>query len=638
MFCFITTTPDEGRGLEMLRKRRIYSLCRIGIVLVSIIVFFTACTNHNENSKPININEQTTNVTTKLSNNEKINVYAGPGTEYIKLNTISKNEIKEYLKFENNWLEIDYGSKRGYISIDAIDDVDTDKIPHVVYNINANIYPYPTIYNSKIDINLFDEVIVYSKPNSSGAKEKVDGNNTVTILCSEINALKTYIQIEFETENGKRRGYCDSVDLLSWDNPLRNFDGVKEKNAQITYNGNSFYSSTGESTPYSSDWHKKEEKTIAETDFDFVSGIMGVVSGNDINDEAIKATEGKIQLYSTTDRKYINANIGNENIEKNLSVADFVISSSKSFIESGIKVTNLHVRLDEYKGERRIVIKTGTPIEYYKAGKETELNSLITEKNNTALTLVESKARADEMIKNMYPDLNKDKTYSMHMTFSNNFDDNNYGYYLVIDNNCEVYAVPIIHPGTSFNIYSEDDFVCDATWDLASAMIKLDDKSKDKILALLSKNGFNIDGFEVANTKCNYPNTSFEYNGHHYNFYEKVCETWEDAEKYCESQGGYLTIIDNEDENNKLYDYMISAGYESAYFGLTDVETEGVWKNVDGTEPKFINWSEGEPNNERGIENYAMFYFKSPKYQWNDGDFMHGTENDPAVFICEWDY
>ncbi len=66
---------------------------------------------------------------------------------------------------------------------------------------------------------------------------------------------------------------------------------------------------------------------------------------------------------------------------------------------------------------------------------------------------------------------------------------------------------------------------------------------------------------------------------------------------------------------------MKTTEYESAYFGLTDSENEGVWKNVDGSEPKFINWSDGEPNNERGIENYAMFYYKSPEYKWNDGDF-----------------
>ena len=64
-----------------------------------------------------------------------------------------------------------------------------------------------------------------------------------------------------------------------------------------------------------------------------------------------------------------------------------------------------------------MVIRTGVPIEFAKAGKETTLSSLIVEKENTALSLVESDKRADEKIKQMYPNLDKNKTYSMKMTF-----------------------------------------------------------------------------------------------------------------------------------------------------------------------------------------------------------------------------
>ncbi len=610
-------------------------LCIISLIIITLLLC-SSCTKSNNTS--FNSEESKQDVTSGKESEKNLEVYGGPGKDYIKLNNISRNEIKDYLKFEDNWIEIDYGSKRGYISANEVEDVDMDKIPHVVNSVNSNVYPYPILYNSKISINLFDEANVYYKPKSSETPTEIDKNNTVTILCSESNSLKTYIQIEFENEKGKRRGYCESSDLLSLNNPLLNFNDVKQKNACVTYNGKEYYSATGEVTSLSNGWHKKEEMSIGKTDVDWVAGITGVIAGNDINEEAIKSTEGKLQLYSSKDRRYINANISNESAENKIGIADFIMGSTMSFIDSGVEITNLDIRFDDYNGEQRIVIKTGSPIEFSKAGKETDLSTLIVEKNNTALTLVESKKRADEKIKNMYPDLDKEKTYSMHMTFSNDFEGNNYGYYIVIDSNCDVYAVPIIHPGTSFIISSEDGFVCDAAWDLATAMIKVDDESKEKILTLLADNGFAIDGFKEHETDTNIPDSSFEYNGHHYNFYQKECDTWEDAETYCENKGGHLAIIDSENENNKLYDFMKSVGYESAYFGLTDVEKEGVWKNVDGTDPKFVNWSDGEPNNERGIENYAMFYYKSPEYQWNDGDFMHGTINDPAIFICEWDY
>lgn len=132
------------------------------------------------------------------------------------------------------------------------------------------------------------------------------------------------------------------------------------------------------------------------------------------------------------------------------------------------------------------------------------------------------------------------------------------------------------------------------------------------------------------------PDDAIEYNGHYYYFYSNICDTWEKAEEYCRLKGGYLSIIDDDEENNALYDAMKDLGYESAYFGLSDTEKEGKWKCVDGTIAEYTNWDEDEPNNERGIEDYAMFFYGVKAYKWNDGDFGHGTPGG-RVFICEWD-
>ena len=32
-----------------------------------------------------------------------------------------------------------------------------------------------------------------------------------------------------------------------------------------------------------------------------------------------------------------------------------------------------------------------------------------------------------------------------------------------------------------------------------------------------------------------------------------------------------------------------------------------------------------------------MFYYKSPKYKWNDSTFGKGKKNNYPAFICEWD-
>lgn len=133
------------------------------------------------------------------------------------------------------------------------------------------------------------------------------------------------------------------------------------------------------------------------------------------------------------------------------------------------------------------------------------------------------------------------------------------------------------------------------------------------------------------------PTGAVEYNGHFYYVFPNICDSWEDAKLYCESLGGHLAVINDEAENKRLYQLMKEFGYSNAYFGLSDVESEGSWKWVTGENATYTNWSNGEPNNERGKEHYAMFYYKSSEYKWNDGDFENGTSNDHAAFICEWE-
>lgn len=142
---------------------------------------------------------------------------------------------------------------------------------------------------------------------------------------------------------------------------------------------------------------------------------------------------------------------------------------------------------------------------------------------------------------------------------------------------------------------------------------------------------------EDAIAEINFHQDAFEYNGHYYQVYQNTCDSWDDAKAYCESMGGYLAVINDEDENKILYSYITSKGIQSAYFGLTDSAEEGTWKWVNNEKADFVNWSDGEPNNEGGSENYAMFYYKYTDGKWNDGNFGNGTENDEKTFICEWD-
>lgn len=131
------------------------------------------------------------------------------------------------------------------------------------------------------------------------------------------------------------------------------------------------------------------------------------------------------------------------------------------------------------------------------------------------------------------------------------------------------------------------------------------------------------------------------YTGHVYEFYtlpesewESGPITWQQAERRCEWKGGHLAIIESSTENFLLYSAMKAKGYENAYFGYSDKSSEGNWKWVNGTSTAYTNWHSGEPNNQDGIEHYAMFYENFQDGTWNDAD---GIIDAGCAYICEWD-
>ena len=131
------------------------------------------------------------------------------------------------------------------------------------------------------------------------------------------------------------------------------------------------------------------------------------------------------------------------------------------------------------------------------------------------------------------------------------------------------------------------------------------------------------------------------YTGHLYEFYtlpesewESGPITWQQAERRCEWKGGHLAVIESSTENFLLYSAMKAKGYENAYFGFSDESSEGNWKWVDGTSTAYTNWHSGEPNNQDGIEHYAMFYENFQDGTWNDAD---GIIDAGCAYICEWD-
>ncbi len=129
--------------------------------------------------------------------------------------------------------------------------------------------------------------------------------------------------------------------------------------------------------------------------------------------------------------------------------------------------------------------------------------------------------------------------------------------------------------------------------------------------------------------QANIPDFAQEYNGHKYVVYdaEEIIH-WEEASKKIKKVfGGYMAVINSEEENNFLYELCLRTNVHNCYFGLKRSEESWEWINNDDF--SYSNWADGEPNNDLGIENYGMF-FQDYQYQWNDGN-GYGR-----YFIVEW--
>ncbi len=131
------------------------------------------------------------------------------------------------------------------------------------------------------------------------------------------------------------------------------------------------------------------------------------------------------------------------------------------------------------------------------------------------------------------------------------------------------------------------------------------------------------------------------YNGHTY-FYYTDSMNWENAESYCESQGGHLVTITSEGEQNALYEYIQDvAGNTDIWIGFNDAETEGDWSTwVTGEAVTYTNWGSSEPDDGSGGQDYGVICnglrsgsgYRIEQGQWDD------LQNGSRTFICEWDY
>ncbi|XP_061096027.1 C-type lectin domain family 4 member E-like [Conger conger] len=110
--------------------------------------------------------------------------------------------------------------------------------------------------------------------------------------------------------------------------------------------------------------------------------------------------------------------------------------------------------------------------------------------------------------------------------------------------------------------------------------------------------------------------------------------SWYQSRERCNTSGADLVVIDSQGEQEFIQRILkgkrVSPG-EGYWIGLSDVQTEGEWKWLDGTELTQGFWLDGEPNDQYSREDCAGTYKKeNPLKTWNDAPCSY-----PLKWICE---
>ncbi|XP_039880701.1 CD209 antigen-like protein C [Simochromis diagramma] len=101
-------------------------------------------------------------------------------------------------------------------------------------------------------------------------------------------------------------------------------------------------------------------------------------------------------------------------------------------------------------------------------------------------------------------------------------------------------------------------------------------------------------------------------------------KSWEESRQDCLQKGAHLMIINRREEQNFVNQFK-----KSLWIGLTDSETDGRWKWVDGTRMTTSYWNSGEPNGGR-TENCGQIKVYDSQNSWNDE-----TCSNKHFWICE---
>jgi formylglycine-generating enzyme len=94
---------------------------------------------------------------------------------------------------------------------------------------------------------------------------------------------------------------------------------------------------------------------------------------------------------------------------------------------------------------------------------------------------------------------------------------------------------------------------------------------------------------------------------------------WQQAKADAVNNGGRLAVVETQEKIDHLNAWLQGINNSRyLWIGLTDEDSEGSWKWIDGTPLEAFHWAIGEPNNNEAGEDYVHILDVGNLSQWND--------------------
>merc|ERR1712142_1065823 len=110
--------------------------------------------------------------------------------------------------------------------------------------------------------------------------------------------------------------------------------------------------------------------------------------------------------------------------------------------------------------------------------------------------------------------------------------------------------------------------------------------------------------------------------GYYYKYY-KGGETWNDAQRMCQTEGGHLAIV-----WDSITQSVVTAFMKRGWIGATDQYEENHWQTPMKKDLPYLNWALGEPNDYGKREDCAA---QRDNGLWNDLPCHH-----KIPFLCQY--